>query len=90
MKEMMNKKILFAIKEKALMDGLNLTLNPLIATTIISYQKSPKFKPLIIKPYDGTKDPIKHVQTFKSSMIFHKKTYEMMCRSFPMAFRMEA
>lgn len=47
---------------------------------IIKDQKN--FRPLTLDLYNGTKDSLNHVQSFKSLMIFLGASDEMMCRSF--------
>lgn len=56
----------------------------------MDYYRPPKFKPPSLESYDRIKDPVNHVQSFGSYLIFYKAFDKMMCRSFPLAFRMAA
>lgn len=48
----------------------------------MNYEHPPKFKPLTLDPFDGTVDPVSHVQSFKPYMIIFSASDEMMCISF--------
>lgn len=83
----MDTKIQLAIKEKIVMDGLDLTTYPPFTKRIINYEWPLKFRPPTLDLYDKTKDPVNHVQSFKSHIFFVGTLNEMMCRSFPLTFR---
>lgn len=59
--KMMDRKIKLAIKEKTMVDRLDLTPHPPFTKRIMNYECPPKFKPLTLDPYDRTKDLVKNV-----------------------------
>lgn len=85
--KMLDKKIQLAIKEKSVVDGLNLRANPPFTAAIMNYVHPSKFKPPNLDLYDETKDLINHVQSLKSYIIFLGISNKIMCRSFTLAFR---
>lgn len=80
-------KVQLAVKEKSTINGLDLSIRLLFISAIMNYEHPTKFRPLNLDPYDGTKDPVNHVQPFKSYIIFFGISKKMMCRSFPLKFR---
>lgn len=44
---------------------------------------SPKFKVPQMDPYDGSFDPIDHIETYKAHMSLQGVPDEIMCRAFP-------
>lgn len=75
-----------AIKEKNTAYGIDLNAKPPFTAAIVNYECPMKFRPLTLDQYNETKNPIKHVQSFKSHLIFLGASNEMMCRSFPLTF----
>ncbi|XP_041027035.1 uncharacterized protein LOC121267253 [Juglans microcarpa x Juglans regia] len=47
----------------------------------------PKFKIPHIEAYDGSKDPLEHLETFKAHMILHGFPNEVACRAFPITLK---
>ncbi|KAF5481765.1 hypothetical protein F2P56_002393 [Juglans regia] len=47
----------------------------------------PKFKVLAIEIYDGERDPLKHLETFRAHMTLHGFPGEVACRAFPLTFK---
>lgn len=78
------------MKEKGLFDLSNIIIKPLFANEILEYPNLRKLKPLVIDPYDGIKDPIDHLQTFKSHMYNVGTSNIIMCREFLTVFKMAA
>lgn len=64
----MKKKLHSCIREMGLLDRTNVVINLSFTKGIIEYPNKEKLKPLPIDPYNGTKDPINHVQIFQSYM----------------------
>lgn len=47
----------------------------------------PKFQVPLMDMYDRTRDPFKHLETFKAHMSLHGFTGEVACRPFPLALK---
>ena len=80
MKVMMN-----ALKGRVSSDLDNLvnrTDSPFTAS-INSFPLSHKFRMLQIDSYNGVKDPLDHLETFKTLMHLQEVVDEIMCRAFP-------
>ena len=43
----------------------------------------PKFRLLQLESYDGSKDPLDHIESFKTLMLLQMTPDEVMCRAFP-------
>ena len=52
-------------------------------TSVNSYPLPPKFRMLQVESYDGTKDPLDHLESFKTLMHLQGVADEIMCRTFP-------
>lgn len=52
------------MKERGLLDSAHVVMEPPFIKEIIEYPNASKLKPSSIDPYDGNKDPIKHMQMF--------------------------
>jgi hypothetical protein len=48
------------------------------------YRLSEKFKVLQIQSYDGTGDPVKHIENFWVHLNLHSTPDEVACRAFPL------
>lgn len=64
----MERKIHCVMRDKGLLDPINVMINLSFTKKILEYPNSRKHKPLIINPYDGIKNPIGHIQTFQLHM----------------------
>lgn len=84
---MLDRKIQLAICKRSDFDDLHFIAKPLFTARIINYKRPTKFRPPTLDPYNGTKDALNHVQSFKSYMIFFGSSNETICRSFPLAFK---
>ena len=51
--------------------------------SINSHPLPPKFKMSSLDSYDGTRDPLDHIATFKTTMHLQGVLDEIMCRAFP-------
>ena len=63
-------------------DIVNRTDSP-FTTSVNSFSLSHKFRMPQIDSYDGVKDPLDHLETFKTLMHFQGVADEIMCRAFP-------
>ena len=61
---------------------VNRTDSPFTAS-INSFPLSHKFRMLQIDSYNGVKDPLDHLETFKTLMHLQEVVDEIMCRAFP-------
>ena len=52
-------------------------------TSVNSFPFSPKFRMLQIESDDGAKDPLDHLESFKTLMHLQGVADEIMCRAFP-------
>ena len=64
-------------------DLINRTDSP-FTTAVNSFPLSHKFRMLHIDSYDGVKDPLDHLETFKTLMHLQGVADKIMCRAFPM------
>ncbi|XP_065636564.1 uncharacterized protein LOC136070488 [Quercus suber] len=80
MKVMMN-----ALKGRVSSDLDNLVnrTNSSFITAVNTYPLPHKFRMLHIDSYDGVKDPLDHLETFKTLMHLQGVADEIMCRAFP-------
>ena len=61
---------------------VNRTDSP-FTTSVNSFPLPQKFRMPQIKSYDGVKDPLDHLETFKTLMYLQGVPDEIMCRAFP-------
>ena len=57
------------------------TDTPFVAD-VVNYPLPSKFKMPTVEIFDGTKDPLDHLDTYKSLMQLHNVFDEIMCRAF--------
>ena len=67
-------------------DLVNRTDSPFIAP-VNSCLLPPKFRMSQVESYDGIKDPLDHLETFKTMMHLQGIPDEIMCRTFPTTLR---
>ena len=65
------------------LDDLVNRTDSLFTTTVNSFPLPHKFRMPQIDSYDGVKDPLDHLETFKTLMHFQGVANETMCRAFP-------
>ena len=65
------------------LDDLINRTNSLFTTVINSFPLPHKFRMPHIDNYDGVKDPLDHLETFKTMMHLQGMADEIMCRAFP-------
>lgn len=63
LERVIKKKIRSYIKEKGLLDSINVVMDPPFTEKIMVYLNTKKLKPLPIDSNDGTNDLVNHVQT---------------------------
>ena len=51
---------------------------------VTSFPFPPKFHMPQVKTYDGSKDPLDHLESFKTLMHLPGVAYEIMCKAFPL------
>ena len=51
--------------------------------TVISFPLPSKFRMLSLEIFDGSKDPLDHLESFKTVMCLQGVPNEIMCRAFP-------
>ena len=67
-------------------DLVNRTDSP-FTIPVNSYPLPQKFRMPQIESYDGVKDPLDHLETFKTLMHLQREPDEIMCRAFPTTLR---
>ncbi|XP_059639298.1 uncharacterized protein LOC132281621 [Cornus florida] len=77
--------VMQAIKRKgiAAIDSLVQKTNLPFSSLVMKCPLLSKFRMPSIKSFDGTKDPIDHLETFQALMHLHVMPDEIMCRAFP-------
>ena len=65
------------------LDDLVNRTDSLFTTAVNSFPLPHKFRILHIDSYDGVKDPLDHLETFKTLMHLEGVVDEIMCRAFP-------
>ena len=65
------------------LDDLVNRTNSSFTTSINSFSLPQKFRMPQIESYDGVKDPLDHLETFKTLMHLQGVPDEIMCRAFP-------
>ena len=65
------------------LDDLINRIDSLFTTSVNSFPLPHKFRMPQIDSYDGVKDPLDHLETFKALMHLQGVVYEIMCRAFP-------
>ena len=56
-------------------------------TTVTSFPLPPKFRMPQVESYDGLKDPLDHLKSFKTLMHLQEVADEIMCRAFPITLK---
>ena len=74
-----------AMKEKGgqNLDGMIRRTNSPFTNEILNRPHPPKFRLPQLESYDGSKDPLDHIESFKTLMLLQMTLDEVMCRSFP-------
>ena len=69
------------------LDDLVNRIDSLFTISVNSFPLPKKFRMLQIESYDGVKDPLDHLETFKTLMHLQGVPNEIMCRAFPMTLK---
>lgn len=59
--KILDRKIQMTIKDKSIINGLDLRAIPPFTIVMMNYESLVKFRPPNLDSYDGTKDPINHI-----------------------------
>ena len=65
------------------MDGMIRRTNSLFTTEVLNCPLLPKFHLPQLESYDGSKDPLDHIESFKTLMLLQMTPDKVMCRAFP-------
>ena len=65
------------------LDGMIRRTNSPFTTEVLNRPLPPKFRLLQLESYDGFKDPLDHIESFKTLMLLQMTPDEVMCRAFP-------
>ena len=73
-----------AMKGKTTMnlDGMIRRIDSPFTTSVLEYPLPPKFRLPQLEVYDGTKDPLDHIEAFKTILSLHQTLDEVICRTF--------
>ena len=69
------------------LDDLVKRTDSLFTISVNSYPLPQKFRMPQIESYDGVKDPLNHLETFKTLIYLEGVPDEIMCRAFPMTLK---
>ena len=74
-----------AMKDKGRenLDGMIRRTNSPFTNEILNRPHPPKFRLPQLESYDGSKDPLDHIESFKMLMLLQMTPDELMCRTFP-------
>ena len=77
--------VIAAVKEKgpSTVEELVIRTDTPFTPAIMRVSLPPKFKMPTLEPFDGTKDPLDHLETYKALMDLQAVSDEIMCRAFP-------
>ncbi|XP_059639766.1 uncharacterized protein LOC132282162 [Cornus florida] len=81
--------VMQAMKGKgiAAIDGLVQKTNLPFSPSVVKCPLPSKFRIPTIESFDGTKDPLDHLETFQALMHLHAMPDEIMCRAFPITLK---
>ena len=74
-----------AIKDKGgeNLDGMIRRTDSPFTTEVLNHPLPPKFRLPQLESYDGSKDPLDHIESFKTLMMLQITPDEVMCRALP-------
>ena len=65
------------------LDDLVHRIDSLFTAPVTSFPLPPKFRMPQVESYDGSKDPLDHLESFKTLMHLQGVADEIMCKAFP-------
>ena len=72
------------------LDGMIRRTNSPFTTEVLNHPLPPKFHLLQLESYDGSKDPLDHIKSFKTLMLLQMTPGKVMCRAFPTTLKKAA
>ena len=74
-----------AIKDKGIenLDGMIWRMDSPFTTDVLNCPLPPKFRLPQLESYDGSKDPLDHIESFKTLILLQMTPDEVMCKAFP-------
>ena len=64
------------------LDGMIRRMDSPFTTEVLNHPFTPKFRLPQLKSYDGSKDPLDHIESFETLMLLQMTLDEVMCRVF--------
>ena len=73
------------VKDRAVenLDGMIWRIDSPFTTEVLNRPFPPEFCLPQLEPFDGSRDPLDHIETFKTLMLLQMTLDEVMCRAFP-------
>ena len=73
------------VKDKAVenLDGVIRRTNSPFTTEVLNHPLPPKFHLSQLEFFDGSRDPLDHIESFKTLMLLQMTLDEVMCKAFP-------
>ena len=65
------------------LDGMIRRMNSPFTNEVLNRPLPPKFCLPQLESYDGSKDPLDHIESFKTLMLLHMTPDKVICRAFP-------
>ena len=65
------------------LDGMIWRIDSPFTNEVLNHPLRPKFRLPQLESYDGSKDPLDHIESFKTLMLLHMTPDEVTCRTFP-------
>ena len=65
------------------LDGIIQRMNSPFTNEVLNRPLPPKFRLPQLESYDGSKDPLDHIESFKTLMLLHMTPDKVICRAFP-------
>ena len=75
------------VKDKVVenLDGMIQRTNSPFTTEVLNCPLPPKFRLPQLESFDGLRDPLDHIKSFKTLMLLQMTLDEIMCKAFPQA-----
>ena len=81
-KEMNELRSVLKDKGRKNLDGMIRRTDSPFTTEVLNHPLPPKFCLLQLEPYDSSKDPLDHIESFKTLMLLQMTLDEVMCKAF--------